>query len=645
VDIDGEAWANPPSIGCDEYRVGAVSGPLTVVIESSYTNVVPGFVVDFRAQIEGRASASRWDFGDGTVVSNQPYTSHSWAAVGEYLVVLRAFNDSHPEGVTAMLIARVIEPPVLYVALNSATPVPPYVTWATAATNIQDAINAAAVPGSLVVVSNGVYETGGQVVNGATNRVAITKPLTVRSVNGPDVTVIKGYRMPGNFIPDSSVRCVFLTNGAVLTGFTLTNGRTAFGRGGGVWSESTSAVVSNCILAGNSAHAGGGAYSGTLNNCTLAGNSAFEQGGGAYRSTLNNSTLRANSSQRSGGGAESCTLNNCLLTANSASPGGGAAFCTLNNCTLTGNSAPGGVGGGASSSTLNNCTLTANSAFIGGGAAGGTLNNCTLTANSADPCLHLNAVGGYGGGAVEATLNNCTLVANSACSSGGGASQGTLNNCIAYYNTAASGVDLNYSGAVLNFSCTTPLPADGVGNITNAPLFVNQAGTNLRLQSISPCINAGRNADAPGGLDLDGRLRIVGGTVDIGAYEFQGLTTNLFVSWLRQYRLPTDISSDGADSDADSSTNWQEWRAGTDPTDAQSLLHLLRPEVSGADVVLRWESVPGRSYFVERSSNLASPAGFTPLARDIPGQSGTTTYTDTGALNAGPFFYRIGVYE
>ena len=43
TDIDGESWSNPPSIGCDEYHAGAVTGPLTVNLLANYTNVAVGY--------------------------------------------------------------------------------------------------------------------------------------------------------------------------------------------------------------------------------------------------------------------------------------------------------------------------------------------------------------------------------------------------------------------------------------------------------------------------------------------------------------------------------------------------------------------------------------------------------------------------
>jgi len=244
-------------------------------------------------------------------------------------------------------------------------------------------------------------------------------------------------------------------------------------------------------------------------------------------------------------------------------------------------------------------------------------------------------------------LNNCTLAGNSADSDGGGAYGGTLNNCIVYLNTAANGANFfgyAWEPVLLDYSCTTPMPTNGVGNITNAPLFVDYAGGNLRLQSNSPCINAGNNAYVTSTNDLDGDPRIVSGTVDIGAYEYQGPGSLISYVWLQQYGLATDGSADATDSDADGHTTWQEWRCQTDPTNALSALRLLSATPSGANVKVTWQSVAGVNYFLERSTNVAGPPPvFVPFATDIPGQTATTSFTDTNAANSVPVFYRVGV--
>lgn len=100
--------------------------------------------------------------------------------------------------------------------------------WATAKQTIQAAVDAAS-SNDTVLVTNGVYQTGGyyNYAISITNRVFIDKPLTVQSVNGPEVTIIRGFQdTVGQGL--NSVRCLWVNAhiAATITGFTLTEGGT-----------------------------------------------------------------------------------------------------------------------------------------------------------------------------------------------------------------------------------------------------------------------------------------------------------------------------------------------------------------------------------------------------------------------------------
>lgn len=129
ADVDGEAWNDPPSVGCDEYHPGEIAGRLAVTVEAAVTNVAAGYPVDFRALIDGHLTASAWNFGDGLTISNRPYLSHTWNEAGDHPVVLRAWNESNPDGVSATVTVRVVQVPVHYVALDSHSPSWPFASW------------------------------------------------------------------------------------------------------------------------------------------------------------------------------------------------------------------------------------------------------------------------------------------------------------------------------------------------------------------------------------------------------------------------------------------------------------------------------------------------------------------------------------
>ena len=384
TDIDGDAWNDPPSIGCDEFNAASATGALSVSIVAEFDCVAAGYPLSLKAVVTGHALSNVWNFADGALRTNSAYVAHTWSIPGTYDVVVTVYNMDYASGMSATQTIEVVDSGSLisYVWTNSPSPVSPYTNWQTAAYTIQDAVDAVSndlAEAWLILVTNGVYNTGGAVMPGyaLTNRVCVTKPLTIRSVNGPALTVIKGASDNGTKGP-AAIRGVCMENEPTLIGFTVTNGYTDSSghwqyrrSGGGVFVKYGKGVMSNCILIGNSAEYGGGSSDGTLNNCTISGNSA-NFGGGSYYGTLNNCTLSDNSATAkgyfggSGGGSYFGTLNNCTLNGNSADSGGGSYYGTLNNCTLNGNSAD--SGGGSWYGTLNSCTLSGNLAgSIGGG--------------------------------------------------------------------------------------------------------------------------------------------------------------------------------------------------------------------------------------------------------------------------------------
>ena len=134
----------------------------------------------------------------------------------------------------------------------------------------------------------------------------------------------------------------------------------------------------------------------------------------------------------------------------------------------------------------------------------------------------------------------------------------------------------------------------------------------------------------------------MGGTVDIGIYEYQNPTSTLSYARLQQYGLAADGSADFADPDGDGMNNWQEWIAGTDPTDAGSLLRISSLKSTTTNCTVIWPAVTTRTYSLQRSTNLAAGAGFLNIQANLhPFATNVLTITDATGTNQGPFFYRV----
>ncbi|MCA1810018.1 MAG: hypothetical protein LC725_11315, partial [Lentisphaerae bacterium] len=132
-----------------------------------------------------------------------------------------------------------------YVARTNSTPEHPYDTWATAATNIQDAVNAAAA-NATVWVAPGTYGVSTNAVDvSGINVVHINKALTLKSTGAtPADTIIDGQ---------GAYRGIYTYPGSgeqiMINGFTISNCWAVNGAGMAIRGGASRTVnAHNCVI-------------------------------------------------------------------------------------------------------------------------------------------------------------------------------------------------------------------------------------------------------------------------------------------------------------------------------------------------------------------------------------------------------------
>ncbi|MDP6546339.1 MAG: choice-of-anchor Q domain-containing protein [Phycisphaerae bacterium] len=374
---------------------------------------------------------------------------------------------------------------------------------------IQEAI-AATQFGDIVMVLDGAY-TG----YGNRDIKFLGKAITVRSQNGPDNctidvqgseldphrgfdfasretadSVLEGFTITGGYVTGDwstqnggAIRCRQLAS-PTIRGNVITGNRAVQGAGGGIYCAADT-IVSENVITDNTARYGAGVYSrghAVITHNTITDNTATDDGGGVTCHEWN--TVAYN-----------------VISRNTAAWGGGIWTWEDYPATIIGN------------------VISENWAEEGGGGIGVSWDYLTVIAGN---LIVNNATNGTGGAIYLASdsslIINNTIVGNTAANGVGGIVnrywEAKVVNCILWDN----GDDL--SGATPTYSCIED-DDPGEGNTHANPLFVDPAGGDYRLLPGSPCINGGDNSAIPADLttDIAGDPRIIGGIVDVGAYE------------------------------------------------------------------------------------------------------------------------------
>lgn len=378
--------------------------------------------------------------------------------------------------------------------------------------SIQAAIDAASA-GDVVYVSAGTYA----------ERIDFRgKAITVASVSGPEATVIDAGGL-------GSV-ATFQTGeprGALLTGFTLTNGNSSDGAGVRIWNASP--TLRGNIITGNRGCTGVGVYS-YFSSPRIEGNTISRNlvvgcsgawGIGVYIGGSSNAELVGNQivdnagASVSGAGVGLFAAGRPLLLSNVIARNS----TTLNNgC---------GWGGGLAianyvEAQIVNNLIVQNKACTGGavywtnpsgsGASEWVNNTIADNGGTSQPAVYLSGVG-----SINRFINNVISEAS-----------GPVLVCQATNWATAPSLDSNdIFSAVQNAYGGSCADQTGVaGNISANPAFRDPASGDYSIDFSSPLVDAGNNAapDLPP-TDLAGSPRIASATgvpdrIDIGAYEF-----------------------------------------------------------------------------------------------------------------------------
>jgi hypothetical protein len=231
------------------------------------------------------------------------------------------------------------------------------------------------------------------------------------------------------------------------------------------------------------------------------------------------------------------------LTTTTIETGGGivvqnAAMPLIANCMIVKNAAVTGGGiyaNNASMPKIIACKIMGNQATFGAGiyfqnGSNGNLNNTLISGNRGIGVVYNNNS--------NPTINNCTIAGNGGYNGGifNSYSQPIIKNSILWNNSKP----INDTQSIITYS-TIQGGYSGAGNLNYDPQFVSPVTDGLsptisgdyHLKSSSLVIDRGENTDINlTDKDLDENLRrFNAGTVDMGAYEFQGAaTSNIVIS-------------------------------------------------------------------------------------------------------------------